>query len=1033
MKKHRPSVMKMLSYKNKKPFLMVIVFLLSCITVAFAQESRTIIGHITETAGNKPVSGVSVQLKGTNQGTTSDEAGNYSLRIPPGKSNGVLIFSSVNYETKEVSINNQSQINISLVTKAVTMGDVVVIGYGTQKKKDLTSAVNVIGAKELESRPVANAVQALQGAAPNLTIQQSATEPGAGLNINIRGVSTMVNSSPLILVDGVPGSLDLLNPNDIESVTVLKDAASAAIYGSRSANGVILVTTKKGKRTGKPVITYNGLFGSQMPTFLIKPVTGEEYMMLKNEALVNSGMDAQFTPEQIREQAAKGSYKWWMNEVLKSSAFQQNHNLSVAGNVKKINYLVSGGYMDQNSLYNGPGYGYKRYNARTNLNGQFGKLKVGANIGYAHTDTKEHAYYSNWIVSTASRIPTIYPIKDTAGKYVLPPTSSINPLAQLEQGGRRLYNNDNLNLNFNAEYAITKNISAKVVYGTDQYYQKMDEFRRAINYAPYAGGSDNISARTTNNNKTYQNTFQALVNYDNVFSEKHSVKGLLGFESFGYKHIYNQTKAQYVDNNTGEFVKDSSAILTGENDTYPDRTDRNALNSFFGRFSYGFADKYLAEVSFRGDYSSRFAKGNRFGFFPSISLGWRITEEEFMQSFKNKVGNLKLRASWGQLGNQNINADYGYMNVYTTVANMYGFGNVIQTGSYFTVGNPFIKWETGTTTNIGFDLDLLKNKLTVSYDYFYKSTKDILIKLPAPGLYGTDPPYQNAGVVKNQGWELAINYKLKTGSFNHNFAFNLADNLNEVTDFKGVTYIQGGDVKYIFKEGFPLGCYYGLQANGLYQTLSQIKNSARPDFVTTVNPGDIKYVDRNGDGVINNDDRYVMGNPFPRYTFGFNYSVNWKGFDVALFIQGVGKRNVYLRGEAVEAFHNNWDDVYKQHIDRWTPTNPDASYPRLSIGGASINNEIESSYWMYNAAYARLKNVQIGYSLPGKIIEKAKLQKCRIYLSGQNLLTCTKMKVGFDPEVTEYNNSMNQSNPDAGSGRIYPVQKVVAVGLDVRF
>lgn len=1033
MKTDAPWLLIRLSCRNKR-YLQLAILLFFITTTALSQTSRTISGKVTDAISQKPVQGASVVLKGTNTGASSAVDGTFSLKLPSGTMTGVLIVAHVGYEELSMTFGKDDLlIDAVLKPAANILSDVVVVGYGTQKKKDLTASLNVITAKDLEDRPVANAVQALQGAAPNLTIQQSATEPGSTININVRGVSTMVNSSPLILVDGVPGSLDLINPNDIESVTVLKDAASAAIYGSRSANGVILVTTKKGKKSRKPTVNYSGMFGSQMPTFQIKPVTGEEYMMLKNEALVNSGLDAQFSPQQIREQAVKGSSKWWMNEVIKGSALQHNHNLSVSGNAGKFTYLASGGYLDQNSLYSGPGYAYKRYNARTNLGAQFGNLKIGANIGYAHIDTKEHAYYSDWLLSTAARIPAIYPAKDSAGNYTLVPTASNNPLAQLDKGGRRLYNNDNLNMNFNLEYKVTKNLSAKAVYGTDRYYQKLDEFRKAIDYNPYAGGSDNISSRTKNDKRTYQNTVQAMLNYENTFSEVHSVKGMLGFESFGYKHIYNQTRAQYVDNNTGEFVKDSSQILTGENDTYPDRTDRNALNSFFGRFSYGYADKYLAEVSFRGDYSSRFAKGNRFGFFPSFSLGWRISQEDFMQTFKEHVGSLKLRASWGQLGNQNINSDYGYMNVYTTTANGYGFGNYIQPGSYFKVGNPAITWETGNTSNIGFDIEVLNNKLTVSYDYFHKMTKNILIELPAPGIYGTTPPYQNAGTVKNQGWELAANYKLKTGHVYHTFSMNVADNLNQIVDFKGVTSIKGGDVKFINKEGFPLGAYYGLQSNGLYQTLGDVKNGVKPYFVNTVNPGDIKYVDRNGDGKITNDDRYVMGNPFPRYTFGFNYSVTWKGFDASLFIQGVGKRNVYLRGEAVEAFHNNWDNVYQQHLDRWTPTNPGATYPRLSIGQASANNEIQSDYWMYNAVYARLKNIQIGYSLPMKILDKAKLQKCRIYLTGQNLLTWTKMDVGFDPEVTEYNSSMDQSNSNAISGRVYPVQKVLALGIDIRF
>lgn len=1021
---------KQLLERKSRP-LMVLLLLLSTTISAYAQQQRTVTGVVADSATKQPIPGVSVSVKGTGTGTATTGEGTFTLNIPAGSSQ-LLVFSSIGYNTKEVAITAADRLNVSLSPNSSTLSDVVVVGYGTQKRTSLTGAVSVVTAKDLEGKPVANAIQALQGAAPNLIIQQNGTEPGAAMNINVRGVSTVNNSSPLVLVDGVPGSLELINPNDIESVSVLKDAASSAIYGSRAANGVILVTTKKGKLNKVPRITYNGMMGAQQPTFLVEPVSGVEYMQLKNEALVNSGQVAQFSPEQIRAQAQKGTEKWWMDEVMHRAALQHNHNLGVTGALGKVSYLVSGGYMDQNSLYRGPDYGYQRYNARANLSTQLGKLKLGGNFAYARQNIREHAYYSDWIISTAIRIPTIYPIKDTAGRYFLAPTASTNPLAQLEQGGRRLFNNDSYNYMANAEYAITKHLSAKLVYGADIRVNNMDEFRRSLDYTPYSG-SDNQSARTVNHARSIQDNLQALLNYEQTFNKVHEVKGLLGYATEGWKNEYRQTRRQNVDNITGDSTA-GTQTLTGFNDTYGTRIDQWALNSVFGRLNYAFNNKYYFEFNFRYDESSRFAKGNRGAFFPSFSAAWRITDEPFMQTVKEKVGDLKLRGSWGQLGNQQIISNYGYLNVYTTVSNMYGFNNIPQSGASFSVGNPVITWESANSANIGFDLSMLDNRLTISYDYFRKMTDNILLQLPAPGLYGATPAFQNAGKVKNQGFEIAVNYRAKTGQVQHTIGANLADNLNEIVDFRGRTFIQEGDVTYINREGFPISSYYGYQAEGFYQNLEDIKNNPKPTFVNDVKPGDIKYADRNGDGRIDNNDRFVMGNPFPRYTFGLNYSVNWKGFDAAIFIQGVGKRNVYMRGEGVEAFHNNWDNVYSQHIDRWTPNNPNASYPRLTIGTASVNNNANSTFWMANAAYARLKNAQIGYTLPASLTSKAKIRKVRIYVTGQNLLTLTDMTNGYDPELTEFNSTLNlNALSSSTSGRIYPVQKVWAAGLDINF
>jgi TonB-linked SusC/RagA family outer membrane protein len=1001
--------------------------LLLLLTTLSASAQQTLKGFVGDSLNN-PLAGVTVYLKAAGAGTQTNNEGRFTLTVPAGKAMGLLEFSSVGYEKKQVPVEGQTEFNVQLLPVAATMGEVVVVAYGTQKKASLTGSVSVVSAKDLESRPVTSVTQALQGAAPGLIIQQNTSEPGAAININIRGVGTLGSSGPLVIVDGIPASLDILNPNDIESISVLKDAATAALYGSRAANGVILVTTKKGKRGPRPVITYNGMYGTQMPTVMVKPVEGYEYMQLKNEALVNSGYDPQFSPEEVQQAYKTGSHDWWLDGVLKTRVPQQNHNLGISGTSGNTSYLFSAGYLDQASLYNGPDYGVKRYNLRSNLHTQIGKnLKVGANMGFTRQDMKEHAYWSEWIISTAMRIPRIYPIKDTSGNYFIAPTASTNPLAWLEKGGERTYLNDNFLFSANAEYTLTRHLSARMIYGGNYTQNRAHEFRKTIDYKPYIG-SDNQNSVMDGNGNYKSDNLQAMLQYDNVFGS-HGVKGLVGYSTEGGVSSYTQLRKTDIDNITGEPVTGTKIDEGGSHNLH---TDRWALNSVFGRANYAYHDKYLLEFNFRLDASSRFAEENRRAFFPSVSAGWNVTDEKFLGQVKERIGTLKLRGSWGQLGNQEIGL-YRYLNTWSTYPNVYGFGNAGQAASFLGMGNPDIRWETSTMTNIGADLSLLNNRLSISYDYFNKLTDDILLDLPAPSLFGASPPTQNAGKVRNRGWEMVVGYKLNSGAFRHNFSVNLSDNLNEVVDTKGKVFLTEADRTFITKEGFAISSYYGLQSDGFYQNLEDVKASPLPSFVNEVHPGDIKYVDRNKDGTINNDDRYIMGNPFPRYTFGLNYSVNWNGFDASILVQGVGKRSLYLRGEAVEAFHNNWDNVYTQHLDRWTPTHPGADYPRLTVGAASTNNNAGSDFWLLDAAYARLKNAQIGYSLPAGLLRGAGIEKCRFYLTGQNLLTWSKMDNGFDPEVTELNNSLQISNSNSNSGRVYPTLRVIAVGLDVTF
>jgi TonB-linked SusC/RagA family outer membrane protein len=991
----------------------------------------TITGQTFGDAAQTPLPGVNILVKGTSFGTTSDSEGHYQLEVPD---DAVLILSFIGYQTQEVTVGNRTTLDVSLEPDVNALEEVVVVGYASQRMADVIGAVGSVRADMLADRPVVNTTQALQGLSPGLIIQQQSSEPGAALNVNVRGVGTLGNASPLVIVDGVPGSLDAVNPNDIEHISVLKDAASSAIYGSRAANGVIVVTTKRGAFASKPQIAYNGMIGWQSPAFQRKPVSGYDYAILKNEARINSGQSAQYTPEDIRRFREQGSYPWYLDEVLRDHAWQQHHNIGITGGAARTSYLVSVGRVNQESIFEGPSdFGYTRTNARINLTTQVtDRLKTTAILAYTRHVLKEHAYTTEWIIGDAARIPRIYPVRDSSGQYYISPGTSSNALARLEKGGKRTHNNDDLYGNINGEYTVLKGLTLKGVLGMDLWNNQTNEFRKMIDYAPYIG-EDNQSSMKDENRRTTLLSVQAMADYKKTIND-HTAGMLVGYATEKYTEEHAALRKLNVDNDFGTATDNT---IVDEKESLNLVRNTWALNSLFGRVHYDYKQRFLAEVDFRYDGSSRFAPENRWGFFPSLSAGWRISDHAFMAPLRQVVNDLKLRASWGRLGNQNVSDNfYPYLNTIFLSPNIYGFNNDGMSGAYFSVANADITWETSTMTNVGIDADLFGGCLTVSADYFVKRTKDILLSLPVAGAFGASPPVQNAAVVDNRGWEMAVTWHHKTAAWNHTLSANLSDNLNEVVDVRGTVTIDGGDRATILQEGYPINSYYGYRSDGFFQNQQEVEAGPKPAFVAngTVYPGDIRYVDRNDDKVIDQDDRVVLGNPFPRYTFGINYNVAWKGFDFSLFIQGVGRRQLYLRGEGVEAFHNNWDNVYKQHLDRWTPTNSDATYPRLTIGTASTNNNAGSDFWMYNAAYARFKNVQLGYSLPRAVIGRAGLTKARIYISGQNLVTLTRLdNIGFDPEISEFNNSLKNVDTKVSSGRVYPSMEVFAVGVDLTF
>ncbi|WP_207209747.1 SusC/RagA family TonB-linked outer membrane protein [Flavobacterium beibuense] len=1020
MRKHEKS--RLFSRIEKRTGLkLAILIALIFNTGMYAQT--TITGVISDSTTNETVIGATVAVKGTTNAVVSDLNGVYTIKAPD---DAVLVVSFIGYATQEQQVNGRNTIDFVLKEEINSLQEVVIVGYATQKRNSITSAISTVDSDVFENRPVTSAAQALQGTTPGLVIQQGSNEPGQGSVINIRGIGTFQsNTYPLVLIDGLIGSIDNINPNDIETVSVLKDASSTAIYGSRAANGVILITTKKGK-AGKTSISYDYLYGFQEATNMPKYAQAWEYAELRNEALVNSGLPARYSPQEINEFRSLGKGTIWLEELYRKSAPQESHNIAVQGGGDRTTYHLSVGHLNQRSLFEGnDDYGLKRNNARLNISSKlFDNLNIVATGFYNGSTVNEHAYWTNWLIEQATRMPVIYNIRDEEGNFTLPSGSNSNALARLTNGGMRTYEIDNFSGSLSAEWSIVKDLKLKGFFGANVSDNNTHEFRKSIDYAPYLGGGDLESSVMDRFDKTVLLNSTVTLNYTKNIGENHSFIGLLGLSQESSERRWFQARKIGIPGN--EFGVLTNGTVTDESNTYGS-AEEWSIQSYFGRLNYSYKDKYLFEGNLRADGSSRFASDNRWGVFPSFSAGWRISQENFMQATAGFLSNLKLRASWGQVGNQDIGL-YQYLSTITVNTQAYSFNDNLANGAYFSVANRDISWETSETLDFGIDAGFFNNRLNFTFDVYSKDSKNVLVSnLPVPGIYGTGSPVQNVGSINNSGYEIAVNYRFDTGKVSHSITANLADNVNEVTDDGGRTLIGGTDVVTILKEGFPINSYYGLMTDGIYQNAEEVANGPQQNFnAAGAKPGDLRYVDRNGDGVIREeDDRFILGNPFPRYNYGFTYSAQWKGLDFSFFIQGVGKRSMWIRGEGVEAFHNNNEGpVMDYHIDRWTPANPDASYPRLTVGAESANNAARSDFWIQNAAYARLKNLQLGFTIPKEITQQIGINRLRAYITGQNLLTLTKLKAGYDPEI---------NSGDASSGRVYPVTKVWAVGLNVNF
>ncbi|ACU04734.1 TonB-dependent receptor plug [Pedobacter heparinus DSM 2366] len=1008
-------------------------------------------GRITDDNG-KALPGASVHVKGTKTTAVANNNGEFFLKGI--EDNAVLSVSYLGFITNEIRVDRQTVINIVLKEDQTGLNEVVVVGFGTQKKSNLTGSVSTISARDLVGRPITSVSSGLQGLLPGLTAVGQSGMPGAsGAMLRIRGLTSLNNSEPFILVDGIPQDLNSINPEDIESVSLLKDAASTSIYGTRAANGVILITTKSGSLNQKISISYNGYYGIQKPTALPKMLGSAAYMELLNEAQSNSGIPPSFTQSQI-ETARNGSdpnyfaNTNWFNEIYKNNAPQQNHAVSFTGGSSDLKYYMSYGRQDQQGLAVGDQFGTVRNNARIRLNAAkiLDILDIDANLGYIDRDVNQSSAATSQnggVFYTGLTISPLSPVKFTNGLWGYGGGSS-NPVAIATDGGFDLAKTQQFTGSIAATLHLMKDLELQAQYGLDMHNQNRNIFSRRIDYLYPETGAIWYTSNPNNtlDERQYINkiqTFAAQVNY-RLNLNAHHLKALAGTQLEWRRNDYwRAVKTNFLSDNV-PVLNLGTANPTNYGDAF-----QYALRGYFGRINYDFADKYLFEANLRYDGTSTYAPESRYGLFPSASAGWRFTQENFI---KNSIALAwlsegKIRMSYGLLGNQ-YNADasgygeyYPYIPSIISVSTM-PIGNVLTQGFAQTVlANTALEWEKVRMFNIAVDLALFKNRLTFTAEWYNRETRDIQLKVAQPAVIGVSVSDQNAGSVSNKGWELNLGWNDQIKEFRYGFSAQLSDVKNKVISLGGVAPTIANNIRLV---GYPINAYYGYKTAGLAQaadfTKDEVTGKLSPNFpifpvdAGKVAPGDLKFVDLDGDGIISADkDRTVIGDPFPHYTYSFRGNLGFKQFDFSFFLQGVGKANGYISGPAIHPFYADAAFPQEMHLDHWTPDNTTAWYPRLLFKDTRNTTRQLAEYWLQDASYLRLKNIQLGYTIPNKWISKWRVDQFRIFFSADNLFTSTNFFSAYDPETIVPGEA---SGDKISNGGFYPQVKTIIFGINLR-
>jgi TonB-linked SusC/RagA family outer membrane protein len=1034
------------------------------------QPPVEITGTVVNAKG-EPLAGVTVYIKGTRKGGITDEHGNFKIVVTDTK-DLALEFSIVGYEAQTLRVDGQNHLRVVLKEAIADLSSIVIVGYGSQKRENLTGAVSTVSSKELESRPLVNVAQGLQGLVPNLNVDLTSGRPGASASFNIRGV-TSLNSpgtsnsanagSPLVMVDGVQMDPNLINPGDIESVTVLKDAASAAIYGSRGAYGVILITTRNGKKNSPTRLNYSGAYTITRPTRLPKHLNSVDYINMHREADRNGQMsggstasfpfteedsimatkyfaDPKDNPSGYPDPGNPSKYRYvgntdWVKVLYPGWAPQQQHNLSVAGGSDKTSYIGTLGYFDQKGMLKLGHEDYQRINPGIKLTTEatpWLSFSLRANLNHIRNDRSNAPTNSNSNSYIQGDGRPNMPVYNPGGSDYSGQGSWTNPVAVLAQNGRDILTANDLWFTGGAVLTPVKHVRINADYtynnysGFEQQVQKQfPEYgvdHVLLDYYPWTY-PDATTEISNNNNYTALNLY---ANYENTFAKLHYFKATVGYNQ-EYRHykIINTQAKNLIDPGT-PFI----GLNSDPKPTINGREYEWALDGLLYRLNYIFNDKYLLEIDGRYDGTSAFPNGKRFVWSPSASAGWRISEERFFNSWKEAVSDLKLRVSYGKLPNQQFDpanpsdaSIYPYVGLLSTGTSNYIFGSQMNTA----VGapglvSPSFTWETVTTKDVGLDFTVLRQRLTGSLDWYTRETSNMLVSgQPLPGVLGTAPPSKNAASLMTKGWELSLTWNDKiTKDLSYSIQVGLSDNTSKIT-------------KYDLNPTKSLGSYYvgqkfneiwGFVTDGYFKTNAEAAayDQSQLSGVTQM-AGDIKYADLDkdskitrGDNTVSNPgDQKIIGNGTPRYQYGINLKVQYKNFDLALFMQGVGKRDFMPTDNAFWGFQSEWSVPFIYMKDHWTPQNTNAYFPLLRFGGGS-NFQNQTKY-LQSAAYARMKNIAIGYTLPTDVLSRIKIKSLRVYASGQNLFEITKMFKAYDPEIIGFGT--------------YPLSRAVSFGLQL--
>lgn len=974
----------------------------------FAQQI-TVQGVVKDQTG-ETVIGASVMEKETTNGTITGIDGDFSLNMSP---NGTLVVSFVGYKTQEVQVKGQKQLQVVLSEDAEMLDEVVVIGYGTMKKSDLTGAVSSIGNKDIKDSPVSNLGQAIQGKISGVQIVD-AGKPGDNVSIKIRGLGSINNCDPLVVIDGVPTDLGLssLNMADVERLDVLKDASATAIYGSRGANGVVMITTKRGTE-GKGKLAVSANYSFQNATNVPSLLNAAQYAELSNDMMVNSGRNP--NPEWANP-SELGAGTDWVDELLRTGVMQ-NYTVSYSGGNEKSHYYVSGGFLDQSGIVKS--VNYRRFTFQSNSDAQVLKwLKFSNNITFS-ADTKKSGSYN---IGDALKALPIYPVKNEDGSWSGPDGNSEwygstrNPIGPTELNKSQT-DGYNFLANLTAELTFTKWLKFKSTFGYDAKFWFIDNFTPKYNWKPTPTEE---TSRYKSDNKSFTYLWDNYFLFDHTFAEKHRVGLMAGMSAQWNTNDYlNAQKNVFMFDNVHEMDNGEEMYAIGGNET------EWALLSYMARVNYSYEDRYLLTATIRRDGSSRFGKKHRWGTFPSVSVAWRASQEKWFPK-NDYINDLKVRAGYGVTGSQASVGNYSYLASYNTSVYPFGISSGNQTALVSsTLANPYIHWEEVAQTNIGFDASLFNSRVMFSFDAYLKETRDMLVKASIPitsGFEDTTTTYTNAGKVRNQGIEMSLHTINLTGELGWETNLTATYNKNKIKDLNSdvpyyINQINNSYVTMLAKD-YPINVFYGYVTDGIFQNQSEVNTHA---VQPGAEPGDIRFRDLNNDGVINDSDRTVIGNPNPSWLFSMNNSLSYKGFELSVFLQGIAGNKIYnannIDNTGMAAAYNQTTDVLK----RWQGEGTSNSMPRAVFGDPNQNTRV-SDRFVENGSYLRLKNITLSYTFPKQWLQKAQIENARLSLSCENVATITGYS-GFDPEVGI--NGIDQNR--------YPISRTFSLGLNFNF